>query len=156
MYSLQQTQSIGVIAHKIVIAPYTSVTTPNDLVAILADSQITVSLQQKLMLALVTLIKEQKRHTALDEPRLMRMFSFHILPPLWLELPFRFKCHQRESRVLPFATIASQQFLKSVQFIFYDAEWQRPAIFCPFYDITTRSHKRFVWAHVKVSQDHLR
>lgn len=86
MYSLQQTQSIGVIAHKIVIAPYTSVTTPNDLVAILADSQITVSLQQKLMLALVTLIKEQKRHTALDEPRLMRMFSFHILPPLWVEL----------------------------------------------------------------------
>lgn len=64
MYSLQQTQSIGVIAHKIVISPYTSVTTPNDLVAILADSQITVSLQQKLMLALVTLIKEQKRHCA--------------------------------------------------------------------------------------------
>lgn len=63
MYSLQQTQSIGVIAHKIVI-----VTTPNDLVAILADSQITVSLQQKLMLALVTLIKEQKRRTALEEP----------------------------------------------------------------------------------------
>lgn len=116
MYSLQQTQSIGVIAHKIVIAPYTSVTTPNDLVAILADSQITVSLQQKLMLALVTLIKEQKRHTALDEPRLMRMFSFHILPPLWVE-PFRFKCHQRERRVLPFVTIASQQFLKSVQFM---------------------------------------
>lgn len=117
MYSLQQTQSIGVIAHKIVIAPYTSVTTPNDLVAILADCQITVSLQQKLMLALVTLIKEQKRRTALDEPRLMRMFSFHILPPLWVELPFRFKCHQRESRVLPFVTIASQQFLKSVQFM---------------------------------------
>lgn len=143
MYSLQQTQSIGVIAHKIVIASYTSVTTPNDLVAILADSQITVSLQQKLMLALVTLIKEQKRHTVLDEPRLMRMFSFHILPPLWVELPFRFKGHQRESWVLPFVTIAAyslQQFLKSVQFIFYDAEWQRPVIFCPFmilqYDLT--------------------
>lgn len=86
MYSLQKTQSIGVIAHKIVIAPYTSVTTPNDLVAILADSQITVSLQQKLMLALVTLIKEQNRHTVLNEPRLMRRFSFHILPPLWVEL----------------------------------------------------------------------